>query len=155
MGFLGKTRREAIQQTKAYTEEGTNDVKTIVYGTIDTFTSVVDGVVTVARAVPEAIETVQSIPTTIREKKIETDREIARAKQSVDNFLAWRPLDDAQRAIVNTQRDVNEKIEGVKKFGGKLKSIIDPPPPPPPPPKPKSQAFSSPISVIKNSFSST
>lgn len=64
-------------------------------------------------------------------------------------------MDDVQRAIVNTQRDVNEKIEGVKKFGGKLQSIIDPPPPPPP--KPKPQALSSPLSlqsVIKNSFAS-
>ena len=108
-------------------------MKEIVYGTIDSVTAVVDGVVTVVKAVPKTIEAIQNIPLTIQEKKIEADRKIARVKQSVDEFLAWRPLDDAQRAIVSTQRNLNDKIDGVQRLGSKLKSIVDPPPPPPAP----------------------
>ena len=133
--FIGKNRREAAQ-AKESTQESTNSIKTTIYGTIDTITSVVDGVVTVAKTVPKAIEIVQNLPTAIRQTQIETNRKITRAKQSVDDFLAWRPLDDAQRTIVSAQRDVNEKIEGVKTLSSKVKSMVDPPPPPPPTPPP-------------------
>ena len=126
-------------------------MKTFVYGTIDTATAVVDGFVFAAKAVPAAVDTVQNLPTIIKEKKIDTDRRIARTKESVDNLLAWRPLDDAQRAIVSTQRDIDDKIDKVQKLGNTLKSIVDPPPKPKPKPKPSLQ----PLQSAKDYFVST
>ena len=149
--LVGKSRREAAQQAKQSVQVDANNVKTFVYGTIDTATAVVDGFVFAVKAVPAAVDTVQNLPTIIKEKKIDADRRIARTKESVDNLLAWRPLDDAQRAIVSTQRDIDDKIDKVQKLGNTLKSIVDPPPKPKPKPKPSLQ----PLQSAKDYFVST
>ena len=78
---------------------------------------------------PKVIDALSVLPTNLKEKQQITQRKVEGLRRGVEQFIAWRPLDDARMATSNLQRSIEGKVEYVRSFGDGVikfsKAVVD------------------------------